>query len=46
MSSGYGRMKFIDPPIKRIDPEVRIAEGYKREIDALKDAAGQIHGYY
>jgi CRISPR-associated protein Cmr6 len=45
-SSGYGRMKFIDPPIKPLDPEMRIAEGYKRELDALKDVAGQVPGYY
>lgn len=45
-SSGYGRMEFVLSPVKPVDPEVRKAEGYKREIDALRDVAGQIHGYY
>ncbi len=45
-SSGYGRMEFLSSPSKPIDPEVRKAEGYQREIDALRDVAGQIHGYY
>lgn len=45
-SSGYGRMELELPPAKTVDPEVRKAEGYKHELDALKDVAGQIHGYY
>lgn len=51
-SSGYGRMILEapapppPPPAPPVDPEVRITEGYKREIDALRDVAGQIHGYY
>lgn len=39
-------MKFLDPPVRPLDPEVRVAEGYKRELDAVKDVASQIHGYY
>lgn len=34
------------PPVPHVDPQARTAEGYKREIDALRDVAGQIHGYY
>jgi CRISPR-associated protein Cmr6 len=45
-SSGYGRMEFVSPPAQPVDPELRKVEGYKREIDALRDVAGQIHGYY
>jgi CRISPR-associated protein Cmr6 len=45
-SSGYGRMEFVSSPAKPVDPEVRKAEGFKREIDSLRDVAGQIHGYY
>ncbi len=45
-SSGYGRMEFVSSPTKPANPEVRKAEGYIREIDALRDVAGQIHGYY
>ena len=45
-SSGYGRMELELPPAKAVDPEVRKAEGYKHELDALKDVAGQIYGYY
>ena len=45
-SSGYGRMEFVSSPAKPVDPEVRKAEGYQREIDALRDVAGQIHSYY
>jgi len=45
-SSGYGRMEFVSSPTKPVDPEVRKAEGYKREVDALRDVAGQIYGYY
>jgi len=45
-SSGYGRMEFESSPAKPVEPEVRKAEGYKREIDALRVVAGQIHGYY
>jgi hypothetical protein len=33
-------------PVEPIDPELKKAEGYKRELDVLKDVAGQIHGYY
>jgi CRISPR-associated protein Cmr6 len=29
-----------------VDSEVRKAEGYIRELEAVKDVAGQIHGYY
>jgi CRISPR-associated protein Cmr6 len=42
-SSGYGRMELEPPPI---DLDLKKAEGYKREIDALINVAGQIHGYY
>ena len=48
-SSGYGRMKLEvppPPPAPPVDPELKQAEGYKIEIDALKDVAGQINGYY
>jgi CRISPR-associated protein Cmr6 len=45
-SSGYGRLAFIDSPARSIDPELKIAEGYKKEVMALRDVAGQIHGYY
>jgi CRISPR-associated protein Cmr6 len=45
-SSGYGRMVFVDPAVRPLDPEIASAQGYKREIEALKDVAGQIHGYY
>lgn len=45
-SSGYGRMHFVSSPAQPVDPEVRKAEGYKREIDALRDVAGQIGGYH
>jgi hypothetical protein len=34
---------FQSPPV---DLEVRKAEGYIRELEAVKDVAGQIHGYY
>ncbi|MBA2395427.1 MAG: type III-B CRISPR module RAMP protein Cmr6 [Ktedonobacteraceae bacterium] len=44
-SSGYGRMTFLDAPIKPAHPELKIAEGYKREVVALRDVAGQIPGY-
>src|SRR6266487_2757435 len=29
-----------------IDPEVKKAQGYKQEVEALKDVAGSIHSYY
>jgi CRISPR-associated protein Cmr6 len=45
-SSGYGRMEFIDPPIRPIDPEIKKAEGYKREVETIKDIASQMPGYY
>lgn len=48
-SSGYGRMKLEappPPPAPLVDPEIKRAEGYKKEIDALRDVAGQINGYY
>jgi CRISPR-associated protein Cmr6 len=45
-SSGYGRMELEPPPAKPIDPELKKAEGYKREVDVLNNVAGQIHGYY
>jgi CRISPR-associated protein Cmr6 len=45
-SSGYGRMELEPPPAEPIDLELKKAEGYKLELDALKDVAGQIHGYY
>ncbi len=54
---GYFRKFISQPPLpedaytqplptKPIDPELKKAEGYKLELDALKDVAGQIHGYY
>jgi CRISPR-associated protein Cmr6 len=47
-SSGYGRMRFLDSPITPIDPELKMAEGYKRQIMELhdKDVAGRIHYFY
>ena len=47
-SSGYGRMAFIEPPARQAHPDLNIAEGYKKgiEVMALRDVAGQIHGYY
>ena len=33
-------------PAKPIDPDLKKAEGYKREVDVLNNVAGQIHGYY
>ncbi len=47
-SSGYGRMEFLDPPVKPIDPEVRRAEGYKSAIEMMKesDVAGQLPAYH
>lgn len=45
-SSGYGRMELEPPLAEPIDLEMKKAEGYKLEVDALKDVAGQIHGYY
>ncbi|TMC18975.1 MAG: type III-B CRISPR module RAMP protein Cmr6 [Chloroflexi bacterium] len=45
-SSGYGRIAFIDPPAKPLDPELKIAQGYIKEVMALRDVAGQIPGYY
>jgi len=36
----------LPQPVEPIDPELKKAEGYKLEVDALKDIAGQIHGYY
>jgi CRISPR-associated protein Cmr6 len=47
-SSGYGRMTFIEPPARPVDPELKTAETYKKELEvmALRDVAGQIHGYY
>ena len=34
------------PPAPPVDPQIKQAEGYKKEIDALRDVAGQINGYY
>jgi len=34
------------PPPPPVNPEVRTAEGYKREIEALRDVAGGINAYY
>jgi CRISPR type III-B/RAMP module RAMP protein Cmr6 len=34
------------PPSPPVDPDMRRAEGYKRELDALKNVAGEIYGYY
>lgn len=47
-SSGYGRMEFLDPPIRPLDPERKIAEEYKSRLDKLKasDVAGQIGEYH
>ncbi len=38
--------KSSSPQSERVDPEVRRAQGYLREIAALTNVAGQIHGYY
>jgi CRISPR-associated protein Cmr6 len=47
-SSGYGRMTFIDPPIRPLDPELATAQNYKRQIEAFRerDVAGQLPAYY
>jgi CRISPR-associated protein Cmr6 len=45
-SSGYGRIAFITPPVKPPDPEVKTAQGYRREIERIRDVVGQIQGYY
>ncbi len=45
-SSGYGRMELKPPPAKPVDPEVKKAEGYIRELTAVKDVASQVPGYY
>jgi CRISPR-associated protein Cmr6 len=45
-SSGYGRMHKVDLPAQPAHPEVRVAEGYKREIEAVKDIPSQMNGYY
>jgi CRISPR-associated protein Cmr6 len=47
-SSGYGRMEFLDPPVKPIDPEIRKAEAIVNSLDILKagEVAGQLHSYY
>ncbi len=44
-SSGYGRMEIKPPPV---DPEVKKAEGYIKEINSLPNSqvANQIQGYY
>jgi len=38
--------KSSSPQSELVDPEVRKAHGYLREIAALTNVAGQIHGYY
>lgn len=47
-SSGYGRMEFLDPPARPIDPEARMAARYKEEIEGMRgqDVAGQISNYH
>jgi CRISPR-associated protein Cmr6 len=45
-SSGYGRLAFIDPPVRPIDPQLKMAEGYRREVMALRNVAGEINAYY
>lgn len=47
-SSGYGRMEFLDPPVRPINPEMKIAERYKDEIERMReqDVAGRIPDYY
>lgn len=45
-SSGYGRLTFIDPPMRPVDPQLKMAEGYKREVMALRNVAGEINAYY
>lgn len=51
-SSGYGRITLEapapppPPPAPPVNPEMRTAEGYKREIEALRDVAGGINAYY
>lgn len=47
-SSGYGRMEFLDPPVRPIDPELQLAENYKNQVEALNagSVAGQIESYY
>jgi CRISPR type III-B/RAMP module RAMP protein Cmr6 len=34
------------PQSPPVDPDMRRADGYKRELDALKNVAGEIYGYY
>jgi CRISPR-associated protein Cmr6 len=38
--------KSNSPQPSIVDPEIQRAEGCKRELEALKDVAGQIHGHY
>ena len=45
-SSGYGRLTFIDPPIRPADPQLKMAEGYRREVMAIRNVAGEINAYY
>lgn len=45
-SSGYGRLTFIDPPIRPVDPQLKMAEGYRREVMAIRNVAGEINAYY
>jgi CRISPR-associated protein Cmr6 len=45
-SSGYGRIAFIDAPVKPPHPDVKKARGYKREIEMLRNVAGQLPNYH
>jgi CRISPR-associated protein Cmr6 len=47
-SSGYGRMTFLDAPTRPAHPELKMADGLIKGLDAMayRDVAGQIHGYY
>lgn len=43
-SSLRGKSSIPQPSV--VDPDIRKAEGYIRELDAMRDVAGQIQGYY
>src|SRR5450432_3540712 len=47
-SSGYGRMTLLDAPTRPAHPELKMADGLIKGLDAMahRDVAGQVHGYY
>lgn len=45
-SSGYGRLAFLESPMRPLHPDLKQAQGYIKEVQALKNVAGEIHGYY